>query len=159
MTVVHFALARDKMRRKLPQCWQSEETAELMRLYAVLNGSSVATSYEYGETEGHEPQFYLISADPAEDCIRCVSRILKDGRPWYVDGLGGLLAEGCSLSILVNHASRCWRSLRGHLVAAASFFGELLTRDGFTADSFDSLRPVPLRSSEHRWRAGATEAA
>ena len=139
MTVTDFGSARDKMRRKLPQCWQSEETAELMRLYAVLNGRSVVTSYEYGETERREPQFYLISADPAEDCIRCVSRILKDGRPWYVieDGLGGLLAEGCSLSILVSHASRCWRSLRGHLVAVASFFGELLTRDGFTADSFE----------------------
>ena len=51
MTVVHFASARDKMRWKLPQCWQSGETAELMRLYAVLNGRSVVTSYEYGETE------------------------------------------------------------------------------------------------------------
>src|SRR5207245_2999295 len=49
-----------------------------------------------------EPQFYLLSADPAEDCISCVSRILKGGRPWYVieDGLGGLLAEGYSLNIL-----------------------------------------------------------
>jgi hypothetical protein len=139
MTVVHFGSARDKMRWKLPQCWQSEETAELMRLYAVLNERSVVTSYEYGETERREPQFYLISADPAEDCIRCVSRILKDGRPWYVieDGFGGLLAEGCSLSILVSHASRCWRSLRSHLVAVVSFFGELLTRDGFAADSFE----------------------
>jgi hypothetical protein len=139
MTVVYFGSARAKMRWELPQSWQSEETAELMRLYAVLNGRSVVTSYEYGETEGREPQFYLISADPAEDCITCVSRILKDGRPWYVieDGSGGLLAEGCSLSILVSHASRYWRLLCGHLVAVASFFGELLTRDSFAADSFE----------------------
>ena len=149
MTVVHFGSARDKMRWKLRQCWQSEETAELMRLYAVLNGRSVVTSYEYGETERREPQFYLISADPAEDCIRCVSRILKDGRPWYVieDGLGGLLAEGCSLSILVSHASRCWRSLRSHLVPVVSFLGELLTRDGFAADSFEVVMTSSLTLS------------
>jgi hypothetical protein len=141
MTVMHFGAARDKMRWKLPQCWQSEETAELMRLYSVLNGRSVATGYEYGETEGREPQFYLLSADPAQDCISCVSRISKDGRPWYVieDGLGGLLAEGYSLSILVSHASRCWRSLCGNLVAVASFFGEVLTRDALTTESFELI--------------------
>jgi hypothetical protein len=149
MTVTDFGSARDKMRRKLPQCWQSEEAAELMRLYAVLNGRSVAASYEYGETEGREPQFYLLSADPAEDCISCVSRILKGGRPWYVieDGLGGLLAEGYSLSILVSHASRCWRSLRSHLAAVALFFGELLTRDDFTADSFELVMTSSLALS------------
>ena len=149
MTVTDFGSARDRMRRKLPQCWQSEEAAELMRLYAVLNGRSVAASYEYGETEGREPQFYLLSADPAEDCISCVSRILKGGRPWYVieDGLGGLLAEGYSLSILVSHASRCWRSLRGHLAAVALFFGELFTRDGFTADSFELVMTSSLALS------------
>jgi hypothetical protein len=139
MTVMHFGAARDKMRWKLPQCWQSEETAELMRLYSVLNGRSVATGYEYGETEGREPQFYLLSADPAQDCY--VSRISKDGRPWYVieDGLGGLLAEGYSLSILVSHASRCWRLLCGNLVAVASFFGEVLTRDALTTESFELI--------------------
>jgi len=146
MTVMHFGAARDKMRWKLPQCWHSEEAAELMRLYAVLNRRGVATSYEYGETEGREPQFYLLSADPREDCISCVSRILKAGHSWYVieDGLGGLLAEGYSLSILVRHARRYWRSLRGHLVAVASFFGELLTRDGFAADSFEIVMTSSL---------------
>ena len=146
MTVKHFGSARDKLRRRLPRCWQSEETAELMRLYAILNERSVRISYEYGETDGREPQFYLLSADLTEDCISCVSRILKGGRPWYVieDGLGGLLAEGYSLSILVSHVSRCWRSLRCHLVVLALFFGEQLTRDGFAADSFELVMTSSL---------------
>jgi hypothetical protein len=43
------------------------------------------------------------------------------------------------LSILLSHASRCWRSLCGNLVAVASFFGEVLTRDALTTESFELI--------------------
>jgi hypothetical protein len=46
MTVIHLGAARDKIRWKLPDFWRPEETAELLRLCAVLNGRGVAASYE-----------------------------------------------------------------------------------------------------------------
>jgi hypothetical protein len=129
VTVIHSRL--------LP-CWQPEETTELLRFCSILNGRGFETEYEYGETERHEPQFYLLKADPAQDCISCVSRISNDGRPWYVieDGSGGLLAEGYNLGILLSDTAGFWRVLRGNLLATVAFIGELLTYDADAGERF-----------------------
>jgi hypothetical protein len=94
---------------------------------------------EYGETERREPQFYILNVGPAPDCIGCVSRISKDGLPWYVieNGLGALLAEGYNLRMLVSYMSRSWRLLHSNLLVIASFFGELLIRDTITGESVE----------------------
>lgn len=123
MTVVELLAARrNKLRRRAPGGWQPGEIAELMKLYAVLNDCDVTIGYEFGNTESREPQFYVLAAD--QNCISCVSRISKDSRPWYVveDGLGGLLAEGYSLDILVSHLRRCWLSLLNKLLTSVLFW-------------------------------------
>ena len=137
MTVVELLAARrNKLRRRAPGGWQPGEIAELMKLYAVLNDCDVTIGYEFGNTESREPQFYVLAAD--QNCISCVSRISKDSRPWYVveDGLGGLLAEGYSLDILVSHLRTCWLSLLNKLLPSVIFTHELFSRATLTAESF-----------------------
>jgi hypothetical protein len=139
MTVVHLEAAREKLRSELPHCWQPKETAELMRLYAFLAERSNAKGYEYGETENHEPQFYVLGPDLIHNCVVCVSRISKDGRTWYVieNGVGDLFAEGYKLRTLVTHASGSWRSLRNKLLLLTSFLSDvLLAREALTDKSF-----------------------
>jgi hypothetical protein len=74
---------------KLPHRWEPKEIAVLLRLCVILNGRGVETTYEYGETERHEPQFYIVGADLTQDCVSCISRIFKDGRPWYLIKMEG----------------------------------------------------------------------
>jgi hypothetical protein len=133
MTVIPFEAARHRLRPAPPRRWRPDETTELLRLYATLNARGEAADYEYGETERHEPQFYALGADPAQDCLACVSRLSQDGRPWYVieDGSGGLLAEGSGLGTLVTEVSRCWRACVARLLLIAPLLGRLLAEDDF----------------------------
>jgi hypothetical protein len=116
---------------KLPHRWEPKEIAVLLRLCVILNARDVETTYEYGETERREPQFYILSADLAQDCVSCISRISKDGRPWYLieDGWGSLLAEGASLDALVSSPNRLLELLRGYALTATTFIGGLLSWD------------------------------
>jgi hypothetical protein len=144
MTVVNLEAVRDKRRSELPHCWQPEETAELMRLYAVLVERSNAKGYEYGETENHEPQFYAFGPAQTQNCVICVSRISKDGQTWYVieDGLGGLFAEGYGLGALVTYASGRWRSVRTS-VLLTSFCSYVLLMGETVAEGSFAVTLIP----------------
>jgi hypothetical protein len=141
MTVVHLEAARSE----LPHCWQPDEIAELMRLYALLAERNNAKGYEYGETENHEPQFYVLGPDLIQNCVMCVSRISQDGRTWYVieNGLGDLFAEGYRLRTLVTHASGSWRSLRNKLLLLTSLVSDILVMGEALAEESFPVTLIP----------------
>jgi hypothetical protein len=146
VTVVHLAAVRKQRQSALSHFWQPEEIAELMRLYASLKRGGKGADYEYGETERHEPQFYVLNADLAQPCLSCVSRISKDSRPWYVveDGSGGLLAEGDCLGVIVNQAVRLDRSVSCGLPIVTPILGYLLESDVFSAENLDVVMDLCL---------------
>jgi hypothetical protein len=146
MTVVDLAAARKQRRSALPGAWQSEEIAELMRLYAKLKRGTEELGYEYGETEQYEPQFYILSAGPAQPCLSCVSRLSRDGRPWYVieDGSGGLLIEGDCLGILVNRTARLNLLAHYGLLFVAPILGQLVAKGVFSAESLEAATDLCL---------------
>ncbi len=74
MTVVDF---RRETRPTSQNEWRHGEIAELMRLCLKVTGGAAADAYAYGETERLDPQFYMITSDPALPSIICVSRISK----------------------------------------------------------------------------------
>ena len=145
MTVVRFEAARRHPRATLPGCWQPSEMAALMRLYETLQARGGASGFECGETERCEPQFYVLGADLGP-CIACVSRVSKDGRPWYLleNGSGGLLGEGHDLGALVGDVGQCWRSLVGRLFLVAPMFGQLLAGGGDALEESLQLAAPPL---------------
>jgi hypothetical protein len=138
MTVIALEAVREKRRSQVPNFWQPEETAELMRLYAVLVDRLGATEHEYGETENNEPQFYALGTGLTQNCVVCVSRISKDSRTWYVieDGMGGLLAEGYALGTIVTDASERWRSLRSRALLTSICSYVLLMAEAVSEESF-----------------------
>src|SRR5689334_12512995 len=130
MTVIDLAAARQQRQSALPRAWQPEEIAELMQLYAELKGGPKGLGYEYGETEQCEPQFYILSAGPAEHCLSCVSRLSRNGRPWYVieDGSGGLLTEDDCLGTLINRTARLNLLAHYSLLFVTSILGQLVAK-------------------------------
>ncbi|MEJ0094710.1 MAG: hypothetical protein WDN46_15150 [Methylocella sp.] len=108
MTVVDF---RREAIPKSQNEWRHGEIAELMRLCLKVTGGA-ADAYAYGETERLDPQFYMITSDPALPSIICVSRISNYGRSWYVveNGRGSLLGEGGDLATLVDDVTGQTRS-------------------------------------------------
>jgi hypothetical protein len=146
MTVVDLAAARKQRRSAPPRAWQPEEIAELMRLYAELKRGTEGLGYEYGETEQCEPQFYILSAGPAEHCLSCVSRLSRDGRAWYVieDGSGGLLTEGDCLGILVNRTARLNPLTHSGLLFVTPILGQLVAKGVFSAESLEAAMDLCL---------------
>jgi hypothetical protein len=146
MTVVDLAAARKLRRSALPGAWQPEEIAELMRLYAELKRGTEGLGYEYGETEQCEPQFYILSAGPAEHCLSCVSRLSRDGRAWYViqDGSGGLLTEGDCLGILINRTVRLNPLTHYSLLFVTPILGQLVAKGVFSAESLEAATDLCL---------------
>ena len=146
MTVVDLAAARKQRRSALPRAWQPEEIAELMRLYAELKGGPKGLGYEFGETEQREPQFYILSAGPAEHCLSCVSRLSRNGRPWYVieDGSGGLLTEGDCLGILINRTARLNPLTHYSLLFVTPILGQLVAKGVFSTESLEAATDLCL---------------
>jgi hypothetical protein len=141
MTVVHLEAARSE----LPHCWQPDERAELMRLNVFLAERVNAKGHEYGETENHEPQFYVLGPDLVQNCVICVSRISKDGRTWYVieNGLGELFAEGYNLRTLVSNASGFWGSYRNKFLLLASLLSDVLVMGEALAEKYFPVTLAP----------------
>jgi hypothetical protein len=146
MRVVDLAAARKQRRSALLRAWQPEEIAELMRLHAELKRGTEGLGYEYGETEQCEPQFYILSAGPAKHCLSCVSRLSRDGRPWYVieDGFGGLLIEGDCLGTLVNRTARLNLLTHYGLLFVTPILGQLLAKSVFSAESLEAATDLCL---------------
>jgi len=132
MNVVSLAKVREGRRSAVSGCWTSDEAAQLTRLSGLQQrGQGGAVEFAHGTTDYDDPQFYLISGDQAQTCTACVSRLTKDGQPWYVleDGRGHVIREGGCLRTLVGQIAKRslagWRTLTTLLAySAQAFLGE-----------------------------------
>jgi hypothetical protein len=92
--------------------------AELNTIVAALHTAiapATGRSWETGETENGDVQFYLLGPQPEQACELCVSRI--GGRYILEDGSGRLLFEHRNLDLVVLHtraavASTPWLMVR-----------------------------------------------
>ena len=96
--------------------------AELNTIVAGLHSALAPASgrtWETGETESGDVQFYLLGPRPEEACELCVSRV---GRRYILeDGTGRLLFEHQKLELVVLHAKAAVSSTP-RLVARAILF-------------------------------------
>ena len=96
MSVVRF------MRKQDAPVWtEAELNAIVAGLHSALLPASGRT-WETGETENGDVQFYLLGPLPEQACELCVSRV---GRKYILeDGTGRLLFEHQNLDLVVLHA-------------------------------------------------------
>ena len=132
MNVVFLDRARSRKRLVRSNAWTPAETEELARLYRAKRDLGGAAGFAYGETDHRDPQFYVLSSADAEPCTACVSRLIRDGRRWYVieDGRGNVQIEGGCLRLLVGRLCGYWSSMRHTLAAALAVIGEQFACDG-----------------------------
>jgi hypothetical protein len=110
MSVVAFERKQD------PAVWtEAELNAIVAGLHSALAPAGGRT-WETGETENGDVQFYLLGPQPEAACELCVSRI---GRRYILeDGSGRLLFEHQNLDLVVLHAKAAVSSMP-RLVARA----------------------------------------
>lgn len=132
MNVVFLDYARTGRRPAKSNAWTPAETEELTRLFRAKRDLGGAEGFAYGETDHRDPQFYVLSSTDAEPCTVCVSRLIRDGRRWYVieDGRGNVQTEGGCLRVLVGRLCGYWSSMRNTLAAALALLGEQFVCDG-----------------------------
>jgi len=132
MNVVLLDCVRIKKRLARSNAWTPDETEELTRLYRAKRDLGGAAGFAYGETDHREPQFYILSSTDAEPCTASVSRLIRDGRRWYVieDGQGNVQTEGGCLRTLVGRLCGYWSSMRHTMAAVLALFGEQFACDG-----------------------------
>ena len=113
MSVVAFE------RKQNAAVWtEAELNAIVAGLHSALAPASGRT-WETGETESGDVQFYLLGPRPEEACELCVSRV---GRRYILeDGTGRLLFEHQKLELVVLHAKAAVSSTP-RLVARAILF-------------------------------------
>ena len=141
MNVVFLDRARSRKRSVTSNAWTPAETEELARLYRAKRDLGGAAGCAYGETDHRDPQFYVLSSTDAEPCTACVSRLIRDGRRWYVieDGRGNVQTEGGCLRLLVGHLCGYWSSMRHTLAAALALIGEQFACDAPFSENLVSI--------------------
>ena len=131
MNVVLLATAQRRLTSAKLGHWCPDEISELMCLYRVKHDHGEAVGFAYGETDFHDPQFYVLHDDLAQSCTACVSRLVRNDRQWYVieDGQGVIQAEGDGLRSLISRICGCWHSARHTLAAAVTLIGQQYVND------------------------------
>ncbi len=149
MSVVPLEKARRNPRTALQRGggWQPDEMAGLMQFYAIWKGQDGAAGYAFGETDQHEPQFYVPGGDPARPCLACISRLWRAGYAWYVveDGSGGIRSEGHDLGALVARERSSTRPFVSAplLLALPALFRLLTDLDWIRAEAGVALASQP----------------
>jgi hypothetical protein len=141
MNVVFLDATRRKERAATLKAWSPAEMGELTRLYHAKREHGDAAGFAYGETDQRDPQFYVLGGDDAQPCMACVSRLIRNGRWWYVieDGEGVVQTEGDSLRQLVNRICGLWHSARNTLAAALALIGQQCASDGSLSDNLVAI--------------------
>jgi hypothetical protein len=141
MNVVYLDCARTRKRPAKSNAWSPAETEQLTRLYRAKRDLGGAAGFAYGETDHRDPQFYVLSSTDAEPCTACVSRLIRDGRRWYVieDGQGNIQLEDSCLRALVGRLCGYWSSVRHTLAAALGLFGQHFACDGPFSDNLVAI--------------------
>jgi hypothetical protein len=137
MKVVFLDYARSSRRPARSAPWTSDETEELARLYRAKRDHGHAVGFAFGETEFHDPQFYVLNSNGADPCTVCASRLVRNRRRWYVieDGQGNVQLEGGCLRTLVGRLCGYWSSVRQTLATALALLGEQFACDWPVSDS------------------------
>ena len=73
MNVVLLDFARIRRRPARSNSWTSDEMEELARLYRAKCDQGSAVDFAYGDTDHHDPQFYVLNSHDAQPCAACVS--------------------------------------------------------------------------------------
>lgn len=128
-----ICLATHRMRRRLtrPNTWAPTEAAELVRLYRAKREAGDAVGFAYGETDSDDPQFYVLGGSDVRPCTACVSRLARNGRPWYVieDGQGTVEFEGTCLRSLIARLCGYLSTVRHTLAAFVAVFDQQWATD------------------------------
>lgn len=90
--------------------WLNTELAHIVD--AVRTGSSGRRigNWDVGVTEAGDPQFYLLTPPPENDCVLCISRV---GSTYVLeDGCGRIVSEHNSLTVLATELAAYLRKQR-----------------------------------------------
>lgn len=142
MTIVPFA-----QRPNLPAgLWQAEEMSQLLSIYAAHEAQGEASDWDTGETEDREPQFYILSAQPDQDCVVSITRIGHD----YIleDGHGHVVAEDSSLSMIADRAVRMTSGIRKSSLLARIGIAWIAARE-FFEEKIEPVMAEPVEIATH----------
>jgi hypothetical protein len=97
--------------------WDAEELRQLIALFGAQRRRRVS-SWDVGETERGEPQFYMLGPGPDYDCVMSVSRLARG----YVleDGTGRIMGEAPALHHFAEQTARSVARRGRSLVARAT---------------------------------------
>jgi hypothetical protein len=110
MNVVQFPL---KPANETAVGWQGGEVQRLMSACAAYLAGGQGSTWEFGETECGDPQFYLLG--PEQECILSISRL---GRLYVLeDGNGRVIFEHDNLMLLAEQAATALRHKKQAILA------------------------------------------
>jgi hypothetical protein len=83
--------------------WHADELQQLVGIFAAHAARGDVSDWAVAATEAGDPQFYVLSASPAQDCVLTISRLGRD----YVleDGEGGVIMENHNLALIAEKAT------------------------------------------------------
>jgi hypothetical protein len=82
--------------------WHADELQQLVGIFAAHAARGDVSDWAVAATEAGDPQFYVLGASPAHDCVLAISRLGRD----YVleDGEGAVIAENHNLALIAEKA-------------------------------------------------------
>jgi hypothetical protein len=109
MNVIEF---RPKVRTG---AWDDAEISQIVAAVHAEGAGRRVGNWDVGATDAGDPQFYLLTPPPENDCVLCISRL---GSTYVLeDGRGMILREHNSLAVLASDLKNYLRKRRRGLVA------------------------------------------
>src|SRR5262245_11156495 len=97
--------------------WHDAEVEQIVSAVRAEASGRRIGSWDVGSTEAGDPQFYLLTPHPANDCILSISRL---GSTYVLeDGRGLIVSEHNSLTVLAGELQNYLRKRKRGLVARA----------------------------------------
>jgi hypothetical protein len=126
--------------------WHADEMSQLLSIYAAHEAQGDACDWDTGETEGKDPQFYILGVQPDLDCVVSITRLGND----YVleDGHGHVVAEGRSLSVIADKAVQLTSSIRKSAFLARIAVAWIAARE-FFEEKVEPLMAEPVEVATH----------
>jgi hypothetical protein len=101
--------------------WRPAELRDVANACSIAISRGEVSGWDVGTTEAGDPQLYLLSPAPDQDCILCVSRIA--GTYVLEDGQGQIISEHDSISALVEKVRATLRQGRAAMAARVTAIG------------------------------------
>jgi hypothetical protein len=139
MTILQFRS------RAVPRGWQGAEIDTLISACGKSLEKGIAGDLQVGETEGGEPQLYVLGPAPDYECILCISRV---GRRYVIeDGQGHVLYEHGSLVPLSESVRTALRAAAVSGVACIGILWYAVKRT--LSEKAEPLMAEPLELLHH----------